>query len=94
MDRVWHNPKSPTHKTLIIHHGRVFVGSAADDQLTRVAERLAQDESPLTLLGDKAVEINDQTLRRIETEADSTEITMRYARDGRNRFTMVSLPDV
>lgn len=90
MVNIWHNPKSTSHKTLVIQDDRVYVGSAGDDT-SGLEDILASGHSPLPRLGEKAVELGDTKLTCVESEESSLQITIRYIRDKLPRYTMVDL---
>lgn len=90
MVKIWHNPKSTSHKTLIVQDDCVYVGSA-DNDTSGLEDLLANGHSPLPSLGEKAVDLGDTKLKCVESEESSLQITIRYIRDKQARSTMVDL---
>ena len=87
--KLWHNPRSTSHTTLLIRDGQVYVGSTKKG-IEQFKDQLASCDSPLEVLGEKAVDVSSTKIERVESQ-DST-ITMRYVRNGQQRFTMVEMP--
>jgi hypothetical protein len=86
MANVWHNPKSTTHKTLVVDGECVYVGSA--DDVGQLEVLVSSGETPLPLLGEKAVSLTDVELKSIESDEGRKLVTMHYVRDGQRRMTM------